>query len=138
MYAIRSYYGGIGYILEQQYGFNLPAKMRESFGYFIKGVSDEHHKELLPDEIVALFKKEYVNIDSNLKIVEAHYAQMGDIEAKVTVDMGNVTNTFTGMGNGRLDACSNALKQAVDFDFSIVTYHRITSYNVCYTKLLRK
>ncbi len=89
--------GGIGYILEQQYGFNLPAKMRESFGYFIKGVSDENHKELLPDEIVSLFKKEYVNIDSNLKIVEAHYAQMGDIEAKVTVDMGNVTNTFTGM-----------------------------------------
>ncbi|MBQ5503593.1 MAG: 2-isopropylmalate synthase, partial [Oscillospiraceae bacterium] len=35
--------GGIGYILETQFKFNLPPKMRESFGYFIKGISDREH-----------------------------------------------------------------------------------------------
>ena len=28
--------GGIGYVLEQQYGLDLPPKMRESFGYIVK------------------------------------------------------------------------------------------------------
>ena len=43
--------GGIGYILETRYGYNLPKKMREDVGYLVKGVSDHKHKELLPDEV---------------------------------------------------------------------------------------
>ena len=38
--------GGIGFILEQQYGYDLPAKMREHFGYAVKDVSDKNQKEL--------------------------------------------------------------------------------------------
>jgi len=114
--------GGIGYLLEQNYGFNLPPKMRENFGYIVKGVSDENQKELLANEIYDIFKKEYVNIISNLKIVEAHYAQKEDIEATITVEINGEICKFTALGNGRLDSCSNALKQAVGFDFSIVTY----------------
>ena len=42
--------GGVGYILEQNFGLNLPAKMREAMGYAAKSVSDDTHKELHPDE----------------------------------------------------------------------------------------
>ena len=111
--------GGISYILEQNYGFNLPPKMRENFGYIVKSVSDQNQKELMPNEIYDIFKKEYVNIVSKLDIVEAHYAQKGDIEATVTVNNNGSVNNFTAMGNGRLDACSNV----------------ITSYSIHYTKL---
>ena len=38
--------GGIGFVLEQNYGYNLPAKMREALGYKVKSVSDHSHKEL--------------------------------------------------------------------------------------------
>ena len=114
--------GGIGYILEQKYGFTLPPKMRENFGYVVKGISDDNHKELLPDEIHNIFKNEYVNIENKIKISEAHYAQKGEIEATITVEQNGVTKQYTALGNGRLDACSNALRQAIDFDFSIETY----------------
>ena len=53
--------GGIGYLLEQKYGMDLPKKMREDFGYKVKDVSDHQHKELLPDEVFAIFQNEYVN-----------------------------------------------------------------------------
>lgn len=114
--------GGIGYLLEQKYGFTLPAKMREDFGYVVKGVSDENHKELMPDEIYQIFKNEYVNINNKLKIAESHYVQNGEITANVTVDFNGEAKLYSGKGNGRLDACSNALKAAVGFDFSIVSY----------------
>jgi 2-isopropylmalate synthase len=114
--------GGIGYLLEQKYGFTLPPKMREDFGYMVKGVSDENHKELMPDEIYDIFKSNYVNINSKIKITEAHYAQKGDIEATINVEFNGENKQYVALGNGRLDACSNALKQAVGFDFSIVTY----------------
>ena len=38
--------GGIGFVLEQNYGYNLPPKMREDLGYKVKNVSDHSHKEL--------------------------------------------------------------------------------------------
>jgi 2-isopropylmalate synthase len=49
--------GGIGYILQQKYGLDLPAGMRENVGYRVKDVSDKLHKELQPDEIYAIFKE---------------------------------------------------------------------------------
>ena len=54
--------GGIGFLLQQHYGFDLPAKMRESFGYLVKGVSDHMHKELKPKEVYDIFVKSYINI----------------------------------------------------------------------------
>ena len=44
--------GGIGFLLEQKYGFVLPPKMREHFGYVVKAVSDHAHKEIQPEEVL--------------------------------------------------------------------------------------
>ena len=38
--------GGVNYILKQNFGISLPEKMREEFGYLVKHVSDQEHKEL--------------------------------------------------------------------------------------------
>ena len=54
--------GGIGYLMEQRFGFNIPKKMREDFGYIVKGVSDHLHKELQPDEIFNIFKDTYLSL----------------------------------------------------------------------------
>src|SRR5699024_3576046 len=53
--------GGIGYILQQAYGIDLPMAMRESFGYHVKDISDKNQKELSPQEIYDIFMKDYVN-----------------------------------------------------------------------------
>ena len=115
--------GGVGYILETKYGLNLPAKMREAMGYAAKAVSDHVHKELMPEEIFELFKKNFENVVTPLSINEVHFQQTSQ---GITTQ---VTSTFKGKrivteatGNGRLNAVSNALKKAYGMKYDLVTY----------------
>ncbi len=114
--------GGIGYLMEQTYGIVMPPKMREHFGYMVKGVSDRSHKELLPAEVYDIFEKNYLNLKKHLELVEAHYVQGAQISADVTVKVNGETRKFAGKGNGRLDAVSNAIKQGLGLDYHISTY----------------
>lgn len=114
--------GGIGYLLEKQFGFDLPPKMRESVGYAVKNVSDHQHKELSPREVCDIFMKQYVNLQSPVHVTEAHYVQGEQIEATVTVEAGGETMILMGLGNGRLDAVNDALQDRFDQGYSITTY----------------
>ncbi len=116
--------GGIGYILEQRYGFNLPAKMREDLGYAVKNVSDHLHKELTPEEILGIFNKQYVNIKTAIKLDECHFVQEGNgiISTELTIKRNNIPKIYHGSGNGRLDAVANAIKKHFAIDFKLTTY----------------
>ena len=114
--------GGIGYILETRFGYDLPKKMRESVGYLVKGISDKKHKELLPDEVYSIFKTNYVDISSPINITETHFVQRNGIEATVSFDYNGRKVTVTDMGNGRLDAVSNAIRSYTGADYSLNSY----------------
>ena len=114
--------GGVGYILEQYYGLNLPAKMREAMGYAAKAASDEKEKELLPDEIFELFKARYENITVPFNITEAHFKQHNGIIAEVMVEHDGERKMAVASGNGRLDAISNALKKQFRLEYRLETY----------------
>ncbi|MGN0665077.1 MAG: 2-isopropylmalate synthase [Huintestinicola sp.] len=114
--------GGIGYIMQQQFGFDLPPKMREDFGYKVKSVSDHAHKELMPSEIKDIFYDNYVNKETSFKVDEAHFAQKNGITASVTVYKDGKSITREAIGNGRLDAVSNAIKDAFGINYTLTTY----------------
>lgn len=115
--------GGIGYLLEQNYGYALPAKMREDFGYVVKNVSDHEHRELSPAQVRDIFERTYLNKTKPLDVPEVHFIQKDGILASVTISIkGKAPEDHTARGNGRLDAVSNALRQATGDDFTILTY----------------
>ena len=114
--------GGVGYILEQYYGLNLPAKMREAMGYAAKAASDEKEKELLPDEIFELFKSRYEDTTEPFNITEAHFKQHKGIIAEVMVEHDGEKKMAVASGNGRLDAISNALKKQFRLEYRLETY----------------
>lgn len=114
--------GGIGYLLETQFAMVLPMKMREDFGYHVKSISDHAHKELLPKEVYDILMKDYVNIESNLKVTEAHYVQQNGIEASVTGEFNGNKFTASANGNGRLDAVSNAIKTVIGDTYVLESY----------------
>ncbi len=114
--------GGIGYILETRFGYDLPKKMREKVGYLVKDVSDKKHKELLPDEVYEIFKQNFVDITSPIEITETHFKQREGIEATVSFIYNGNRVTATDTGNGRLDAVSNALRSYTGADFNINAY----------------
>ncbi len=115
--------GGIGYLMEKTYALNLPAKMREVFGYHVKSVSDHAHKELTPLEVYNIFMENYVNIETALKMPEWSDRQLGGgIEATVKVRFNGECAEITALGNGRLDAVSNAIKTVMGDSYDLDSY----------------
>ncbi len=115
--------GGIGYLLEHNFGYDLPPKMREHVGYAVKSVSDRSHKELLPPEVLDVFVREYVNINAPLSLIDYHFIRSGDsIKAILTVSYNGELKDISADGNGRLDAVSNAIKKNLGIHYSNLTY----------------
>ena len=116
--------GGVGFIMEQKYGIEMPKKMREDFGYRVKSVSDHKHQELMPDEIYQIFQHEYVNIVEPYELVDFLLKKEPDGTRSGTVDMkvNGQPETFVAKGNGRLDAVSNALQKNLGLKYTDVTY----------------
>ena len=116
--------GGIGYIMETQFNYNLPPKMREAFGYHVKSISDHEHRELQPKEVYEIFKKDFVNISSPVSVVSAKYVDLadGNIEGLVKISYSGKEYEVVSVGNGRLDSVSGAVKQVVNKDYSLETY----------------
>ncbi len=124
--------GGVAYVLETNYGYDIPKKMREEIGYLMKHISDEGHRELTPSEIHLIFTKEYINRKDKFTIDDATFVKLpkssslGDNGMEATVDVIIKGETFKlkGKGNGRLDAVMNALRQGpYRLDYEFVTYH---------------
>lgn len=120
--------GGVNYILKQSHGINLPQKMREEVGYLVKDVSDKAHKELTPDWVYQIFSDHYINTRPVFHIDECHFRQVNGITADVTINHGGETRMITAMGNGRLDAVSNAIKQYFNISYELRFYeeHSLT------------
>ncbi|MBQ4901410.1 2-isopropylmalate synthase [Paenibacillus sp. Marseille-P2973] len=114
--------GGIGYVLQQKYGLDLPQKMREHFGYCVKNVSDHQQKELMPNEIYDIFLKEYVNLKAPIELVKYRINGDEDFETVVVVRTGDGDKEIKGAGNGRLDSVSNALQTYLGLEYSDLVY----------------
>ncbi len=136
--------GGVSYILNQAYGFNLPQKMREEVGYMVKDVSDKAHKELTPDWVYQIFSDHYINTKSVFHVDECHFKQVNGITAEVTISHDGDNHVITAIGNGRLDAVSNAIKQyfGISYELSFYEEHSLTkgssSKAVAYVGVLRE
>ena len=134
--------GGVAYMLEEYYGYELPIDMREEIGYFMKGISDEQHKELLPNEVRDLFEKEYRNVEAPFTMEDFHFAREGEnFICTLRLEADGQQINAVGTGNGRLDALSNALRNNTSVKFDIMDYkeHSLTkgstSKAVSYVKI---
>ncbi|MBE7043080.1 MAG: 2-isopropylmalate synthase [Ruminococcaceae bacterium] len=121
--------GGIGYLLEHNFGYVLPAKMREDVGYTVKSVSDKEHAELSPREVLDVFTAHYVNINDHIKLLDYHFERKPEMSVTLSVEIDGVVKELSAEGNGRLDAVSNAVKKQLNVEFSDLTYeeHALTS-----------
>ena len=120
--------GGIGYLLEHNFGYVLTTGMREELGYTVKSVSDHAHAELSPNEVLDVFTDNYVNINSCIKLVDYHFVRTPEINVTLTVEIDGEEKELKSTGNGRLDAVSNAVKKQLGIEFSELTYeeHALT------------
>ena len=118
--------GGIGYLLEQSFGYNLPAKMREHFSYMCKHISDAGHKELRPDEVFAIFAEHYLNLESGIIVTDFDFMRENEsVKINITFEKNGEETELEAEGNGTLSAVSNALRAytGVPYTLQVFTQH---------------
>ena len=120
--------GGVNYILKQSFGISLPEKMKEEVGYLVKDVSDKAHKELTPDWVYHIFEDNYITAKTIFTVDECHFKQENGMVADAVIHHNGNDRRIVGVGNGRLDAVSNAIKHYFDVDYQLAFYeeHSLT------------
>lgn len=117
--------GGVGFLLEQNYGFVIPKAMGETVGYYIKGISDREHRELPVNEVYDAFSEAFINIQTPFKLTDIVFSKINRGErmhVAMTVERDGTPSSFEGEGNGRLSAVSNALREHLGADISDLSY----------------
>ena len=102
--------GGIGYLLEQTFGYNLPPKMREHFSYMCKDISDHEHRELKPDDVLEIFTTHYLNLKGGIEVTDFDFMRENDaVKIDITFKKDGEETQLEAEGNGTLSAVNNAL-----------------------------
>ncbi|SFL73777.1 2-isopropylmalate synthase [Gracilibacillus orientalis] len=116
--------GGIGYILETNYGIKLPYKMNEEMGYATKKVSDQTNRELSSEEIYHVFKEQYLDYCPHFQLVDYRFKKGEKQKVTLTLKQTSQDIELQGEGTGSLDAVSNALKTSFQLDYELEVYEQ--------------
>jgi 2-isopropylmalate synthase len=114
--------GGIAYLLEQEYGVQLPRWLQVEFSSVVQKKSEATATELIISQIWQLFKSTYASSDDVYKLMDYNisHGNIDKIKAQLT-NSGEVT-MITGEGNGALTAFMQAVKQHFNIEFDVVNF----------------
>ncbi len=115
--------GGIAYLLEHEYGLELPRRLQIEFSRFVQAVTDDTGKEVDAAQIKAIFDREYGLDDAG--VVDIAIGQAADgmvtVQAEVVATDGS-SQSVHGIGNGPIDAFVGAL-QHQGLSLRVLDYH---------------
>ena len=115
--------GGIGYLLEQTYGYSLPAAMREHLSYLCKDLSDHEHRELKVSDVLEVFKNSYFKNTEPVQLRHLRFNQTDDgVETRITFIHNGERKEYVFEGNGSLDAVSNALRGMTGKSYKLAVF----------------
>ena len=118
--------GGIAYILDREYGFDIPKAMQPIVGATIYHLADNKGKELTNQEILEAFKNEFVNVSKSF-FLEKYELLNNDLnDGQVCCEAKIINNgephEIKGSGNGPINAFVNALEKINQKDFNLKDY----------------
>ncbi|HXC02873.1 MAG TPA: 2-isopropylmalate synthase [Opitutaceae bacterium] len=115
--------GGVAYVLEHEFGFQLPKLMHKEIGKIINAIADTEGTELTPKTIHDIFRREY--LDRTAPIALQHFKTTErdstvKCESALTID--GQPHKLTGSGNGPIDAFVRALGSTPLPKFDVLSY----------------
>ena len=118
--------GGIAYLLESEYGLELPRRLQIEFSQAVQAVTDVTGKELSGAQIRAIFDSEYGLVEGRTDTVtHASIREVGEgsVAVSATVHLADGPVQVVGRGAGPIDAFVGGLNQAIDADLRVLDYH---------------
>ena len=113
--------GGMAYLLEQEYGLQLPRRLQIEFSRAVQRVADESGREIAASDLHALFAREYLEQDAPYHYIGHRMTEASgeDVQLEVNVARHHAPQAFKGTGNGPIDAFVNAL----GLEIRLMDYH---------------
>jgi 2-isopropylmalate synthase len=119
--------GGVAYILQADYGINLPRGMQAAFSKEVQKVADADGKEMVSKRIHDLFLETYVGqTAARLKFVDHNTTpdldRPGSRVMEATIMDSGKEIVIKGSGTGPIDGFVDALANHVGMSFSVADY----------------
>ena len=117
--------GGISYLLESEYGLELPRRLQIEFSQVVQAVMDAQGREVTASDIWRIFESEYRLAEGAVTISDLTQADVGEGRVRVAVEAA-VTGrrmAFEGAGNGPVDAFVDGLSRAAGVPVKVLNYH---------------
>jgi len=119
--------GGIAYILQTEYGLELPRKLQIAFTQKVQEQADASGKEITPQQIWDLFEATYLAARPPLAFVQhrsvpdTHASELRQLSA--VIEENGVRREIHGSGNGPIAAFVDALRRDCGLDIKVHDYH---------------
>lgn len=115
--------GGISYLLEAEYGIEMPRRLQIEFSQIVQGVMDTSGKELGAADLWQIFDREY-----GVKQAPALHPQIGTAEDGATTvaaqaDLCVRLVKVDGQGTGPIDAFVEGLNKLLKTQVRVLDYH---------------
>jgi 2-isopropylmalate synthase len=120
--------GGVAYVMETEFGYQLPKAMHVELGKVIKQLADECGEELSGTQIFHAFEGEYLHCNGPFAFEAFHVEDIArqDGSKVVTctahISIDGIVRELRGRGNGPIDAFVQALNQGDVADFKLLSY----------------
>jgi 2-isopropylmalate synthase len=118
--------GGIAYIMETEYGIQMPRNLQIEFSRVVQEISDDTGKEQKPEDIWNAFEKEYLSADKPYGVVDhqtlsaTHASEVKKLTATMAKNGGEIA--IEGRGTGPIDAFVDAMKRETGKDIKVYSY----------------
>jgi len=120
--------GGVAYVMETDYGFEMPRKLQIEFSGVVQEHADDTGKELSSREIFEIFETVYLEqpkgrfqFVDHRSVPDTHASEVRDMTANI-FDNGKEI-VLKGKGTGPIDAFLTSLNAHILEDFKVVGYH---------------
>lgn len=119
--------GGIAWVLEQDFGIEIPKAMQPELSKYVQAFSESVSREITAAEVHTVFQNEFVSPEGPIELV-GYWPRPDDqdptyIHGEVKVKMNGTEQTVMADGNGPISAFVNAINQIVEVDFCVDDYH---------------
>ncbi|MSU34289.1 MAG: 2-isopropylmalate synthase [Pedosphaera sp.] len=122
--------GGVAYLLESQFGIELPKDMQREFGPIANDLVDALGREVKGEELKAMFWKEYVERTAPWELIHFHAdGADGTFRCRASARFQEKEVTLTGEGNGPIAAIVHALTNMGPSKFEVINFkqHALSS-----------
>ena len=122
--------GGVAYILDTEFGLDLPRAMQVEFSKHVQEAVEVSGTEISSAGIMEIFTETYLSEEGSLRLLSCE-VHTGNNKTRLSAQIlvNGEHRTISGEGNGPIDAMMSALRNEIGVEFSIRDYseHALTS-----------